>query len=77
MNWLHIVVNSLSVLLMISLAVWVWVYHGLDKQNLPASPGYRAHQWLIGLITLLILLIVLMVVFATDPGGSDEMWLWY
>ena len=43
MEWIHIAVNSLLLALMISLVIWVRVYHGLDKKNLPASPGYRAH----------------------------------
>jgi hypothetical protein len=76
-SWLHITVNALFVVLMVSLIVWVRVYHGLDKKDLPASPGYRTHQWLIALIMLLILLLVVIIVFSSDPGSGDEMWLWY
>ena len=77
MDWVHVTVNSLFVVLMISLVIWMRVYHGLDKKNLPASPGYRSHQWLIALIMLLILLIVVLIVFSSDPGSGDESLLWY
>ena len=77
MDWAHIAVVTLFISLMVSLVVWVRVYRGLDRKNLPASPGYRTHQWLIGLIMLLILLLVVFIVFSSDPGNTDEELFWY
>lgn len=77
MDWLHISVVALFVSLMISLVIWIRVYRGLDRGNLPESPGYRAHQWLIALIMLLILLLAVLIVFSSDPGNADEELFWY
>ena len=76
-DWAHLAVIWLFLLLMASLVVWVKIYRGLDRNNLPASPGYRTHQWLIALIMLLILLLVVFIVFSSDPGNTDEELFWY
>ena len=77
MDWAHFVVIWLFLLLMASLLVWVKIYRGLDRDNPTASPGYRTHQWLIALITLLIFLLVVFIVFSSDPGNADEELFWY
>ena len=76
-DWAHLAVIWLFLLLMASLIVWVKIYRGLDRDDPSSSPGYRVHQWLVALIMALVLLLVVFIVFSSDPGSTDEELFWY
>lgn len=76
-DWAHLAVIWIFLLLIASLIAWIKIYRGLDQADPPSSPGYRTHQWLIALITLLTFLLVLLIVFSSDPGNTDEELFWY
>ena len=76
-DWAHLAVIWLFLLLIASLVVWVKIYRGLDRDNPSSSPGYRAHQWLLALIMALVFLLVVFIVFSSDPGSTDEELFWY
>ena len=56
MDWLHITVNLLLVLLLASIILWIGIYRSLNPEDLRSSRYYRWHQWLVALIALLAIL---------------------
>lgn len=76
MDWLHITINALFVLLVASIAIWMVIYRGLNPDDLPSSRYYRWHQLLVALIALLAILVAVVIVLSSDPGDVEDYLLW-
>lgn len=72
MDWLHITINTLLVLLGVSIAAWMIIYRGLNPNNLQASRYYRWHQLLVALIALLAILVAVVIILSSDPGDTGD-----
>lgn len=68
---LEIVVDSMLLLLLASVASWVWIYRRLDREHPAHDRYYRWHQLLILLIAALAILLGVIIVLSSDPGGPD------
>jgi len=68
---LEIVVDSMILLLLASIALWVWVYRRLDREHPQYDRYYLWHQVLIILIAALAIMIGVIIVLSSDPGGPD------
>lgn len=71
MDWLHITVQALFILLLACICAWLWIYRRLNPHDLTSSPYYRWHQLLIALIALLAILVTVVIVLSSDPGGLE------
>ena len=76
MDWLHITINALFVLLGASIAIWMVIYRRLNPGDLPSSRYYRWHQLLVALIGLLAILVAVVVVLSSDPGDAEDYLFW-
>lgn len=70
---LEIFVNSMILLLLASIALWIWVYRRLDREHPEYDRYYRWHQVLIALIAALAILLGVIIVLSSDPGTPDLM----
>jgi len=68
---LEIFVNSMILLLLVSIALWVWVYRRLDREHPEYDRYYRWHRVLIVLIAALAILLGVIIVLSSDPGAAD------
>lgn len=68
---LEIVVDSMFVLLLACIALWVWIYRRLDREQPESDRYYRWHQALILLIAVLAILLAVIIVLSSDPGEPD------
>ncbi|HEY5739678.1 MAG TPA: hypothetical protein VIW27_08125 [Gammaproteobacteria bacterium] len=68
---LEIIVDSMLLLLLASIALWVWIYRRLDREHPERGRYYRWHQLLILLIAALAILLGVIIVLSSDPGGPD------
>jgi len=68
---LEITVNSMILLLLASIALWIWVYRRLDREHPQNDRYYRWHQVLIILIATLAILLGVIIVLSSDPGRPD------
>jgi uncharacterized membrane protein len=71
-DWLHITINALFVLLGANIAIWMVIYRRLNPDDLPSSRYYRWHQLLVALIALLAILVAVVVVLSSDPGNAED-----
>lgn len=76
MDWLHITINALFVLLGANIAIWMVIYHRLNPDDLPSSRYYRWHQLLVALIALLAILVAVVVVLSSDPRNAEDYLFW-
>ena len=72
MDWLHITINTLLVLLGVSIAAWMIIYRGLNPNNLQASRYCRWHELLVALIALLAILVAVVIILSSDPGDTGD-----
>jgi len=75
-DWLQFTVNLLFLLLLVSIILWIGIYHKRNSEDPRSSPLYRWHQWLVGLIALLAIMVAVIIVLSSDPGDIDDYFLW-
>ena len=76
MDWLLFTVNTLFILLLACIILWVAIYRRMNPRDLPSSRYYRWHQILVVLIALLAILVAVVVVLSSDPGDPDAYLYW-
>ena len=72
MDWAHLFVQVVFILLLASIAAWLLIYRRLNPRDSTDSRYYRWHQLLIALIALLAILVAVVVVLSSDPGNPDN-----
>ena len=75
-DWGYFSVNTLFILLVASIIVWLGIYRRLNPEDLRSSPYYRWHQLLVALIALLAILVAIVVVLSSDPGNPEDYLFW-
>jgi len=76
MDWVEYTVNTLFVLLLASIGVWLVIYRRLNPHDVSSSRYYRWHQLLVALIALLAILVAVVVVLSSDPGNPEDYLFW-
>ena len=72
MDWAHLLVQLVFILLLASITAWLIIYRRLDPRDQSGNRYYRWHQVLIGLIALLAILVAVVIVLSSDPGNPDN-----
>ena len=72
MDWAHLGVQVIFILLLASIGAWLLIYRRLNPRDLSSSRYYRWHQLLIALVALLAILVAVVIVLSSDPGDPDN-----